>query len=275
MPDGLLLVVTAVSVVVAVAMAVVAWRVRHEEQRRSNARVAALSAEVYADAAPPERGLGMSAVRTPAAPRPDTPRLVRSAAAAAAAPLYIRQPETPDLQLQPITASGPGLFAPPEPVRAGSRLATVVAIGVFVVGVAGALAVVLSGGSRSGVPAERSAGAAVAASAPPAVAPPLELVSLTHEREADRLMVRGIVRNPISAKTVGGLSAVVSAFNRDGAPVGTGRAVLDVPTLAPGAESAFVVPLAASASVERYRISFRTDAGVVAHVDRRPSDIRR
>jgi len=273
---SLLLVVTVVSIVVAAAMSVVAWRARHEEQRRSSARVAALSAEVFADAPPPDRAVSISPARVPAAPRPEAPRLVRSAAAAAApAPLYIRQPEGPDLQLQPMAASSPDMFAPRETVRAGSRLATVVAIGVFVVGVAGALAVVLSG-SRAGVAADRAAGSAATPAAPAALAPPLELVSLTHERESGRLLVRGIVRNPISAKAVSGLSAVVSAFGRDGAPAGTGQAVLDLPTLAPGTESSFAVPLAlGGVAIERYRISFRTDSGVVAHVDKRSPDARR
>ena len=44
---------------------------------------------------------------------------------------------------------------------------------------------------------------------------------------------------------------------------------IDFVTLSPGDESPFVSAGDAPASVARYRVSFRTEAGVVPHVDRR------
>jgi hypothetical protein len=44
---------------------------------------------------------------------------------------------------------------------------------------------------------------------------------------------------------------------------------VDFTQLAPGDESPFVIRVDAPTNVARYRVSFRTDAGVVPHVDRR------
>ena len=94
-------------------------------------------------------------------------------------------------------------------------------------------------------------------------------MALGHERDADRLTIRGVVRNPPSGSHVSGLTAVVFLFSRDGGFLTSGRAAIDASALAPGAESPFVVTVAGAADVGRYRVSFRTDDGVVPHVDRR------
>jgi len=39
--------------------------------------------------------------------------------------------------------------------------------------------------------------------------------------------------------------------------------------LQPGEESPFSIAVPSAAGVSRYRVTFRTDAGIVAHVDRR------
>ena len=44
---------------------------------------------------------------------------------------------------------------------------------------------------------------------------------------------------------------------------------MDFVKLAGGDESPFVVSLDAPANVARYRVSFRTDEGLVPHIDRR------
>ena len=98
----------------------------------------------------------------------------------------------------------------------------------------------------------------------------LELVSMRHERAADGLMVTGLVRNT-SERTPDELFAVVFAFDRDGNYVASGRAALEFPRLGPGDESPFRITIADVKDVGRYRVSFRTEAGVVRHVDRRPS----
>jgi hypothetical protein len=98
----------------------------------------------------------------------------------------------------------------------------------------------------------------------------LELVSMRHQRAADALTVTGLVRNA-GAATPDEIIAVVFAFDREGNYVASGRAALDFPALAPGDESPFRVSIPDVKDVGRYRVSFRTEAGVVRHVDRRPA----
>jgi hypothetical protein len=98
---------------------------------------------------------------------------------------------------------------------------------------------------------------------------PLELISMRHTRNGDTLTVTGLVRNPRNGASIARVNAVVLAFNRAGVFVASGRAALDFTTLDPGDESPFVVTIPSVSEVGRYRVSFRTDAGVVRHVDRR------
>jgi len=160
------------------------------------------------------------------------------------------QPSAVSLQSAPMfggasgdsQGAGPNLLAP--------------AIGVLVVGMA------LSGIYLWNRP--HSASAAASASSAP-----LELISLRHERQGDTLIVSGLVRNPHSGKTITGLSAVAFTFDREGAFRTSGRALLDFPQLGPGDESPFAISVTGSAGVSRYRVSFRTEDGVVPHLDRR------
>jgi hypothetical protein len=94
-------------------------------------------------------------------------------------------------------------------------------------------------------------------------------MALGHERDADSLTVRGVLRNPANGKALGQLTAVVLLFNHDGGLVTSGRAAVQAPTLEPGAETTFVITIPGVADVGRYRVSFRTEDGVVPHVDRR------
>lgn len=98
---------------------------------------------------------------------------------------------------------------------------------------------------------------------------PLELMNMRHTRDGATLTVTGLVRNPQAGAQVSRIAAVVFAFDRDGGFVASARAPLDFTTLAPGDESPFVVTVPNVAAVGRYRVSFRTDAGVIRHVDRR------
>jgi hypothetical protein len=103
---------------------------------------------------------------------------------------------------------------------------------------------------------------------------PLELVSMRHEREGTTLTVMGLVRNPRNGRSVERVTAVVFAFNRSGEYIASGRAQLDFTTLEAGDESPFVVKVPGVSDVGRYRVSFRTEAGVVRHVDRRADQTR-
>jgi len=50
---------------------------------------------------------------------------------------------------------------------------------------------------------------------------------------------------------------------------------VESPALVPGGESRFIVSVPSAADVGRYRVSFRTDDRVVAHVDRREPALAR
>lgn len=121
-------------------------------------------------------------------------------------------------------------------------------------------------------PTSGSSPAPVATSDRPAA--PLELVSMRHTREGHTLTVSGLVRNPRSGSATTRVAAVVLAFDREGTFVASGRAPLDFTTLEPGDQSPFVVTIPNITSVGRYRVSFRTDAAMLRHVDRRSDYMR-
>jgi hypothetical protein len=159
-----------------------------------------------------------------------------------------------------------------------ARYATVLAAGVFVCATIGAIAVLSSRGAgalTSGKLANSSNRAVRANPAdsanPESPANPLELIALGHEREDDRLTVRGVVRNPANGSEVARLTAVVLLFSRDGAFLTSGRAAVARPVLGPSTETTFVVTIPDAGDVGRYRVSFRTADRVIPHVDRRNS----
>jgi hypothetical protein len=98
---------------------------------------------------------------------------------------------------------------------------------------------------------------------------PLELMSMRHSREGTTLTVTGLVRNPAAGAEARRVTAVVFAFDRSGGFTASGRAPLDFIVLEPGAESPFVVTIPNVTEVAKYRVSFRTERGMMRHVDRR------
>lgn len=160
---------------------------------------------------------------------------------------------------EPVPVSG--LFAPERSAAANGNpmIKAAVAAAMCVLLIA-ALASSNRGGEKSADEAETIV--------PPAAAP-LELVSMRHTRDGDKLTVTGLVRNPRAGREVTRVTAVVTAFDRTGSFTASGRAPLDFTSLPPGDESPFVVSVPGGAAVSRYRVSFRTDAGVLRHVDRR------
>jgi hypothetical protein len=229
-----LLLVTIISMLLALIMSVIAWRVGKEERRRSEARVAALAADIH-----------------------ETTRIERST-------------PTPvdELELRPTgraTAPPPaaGLSSNRAPARPAFRLFTVAGIGVLVFCSAVAVAVIL--GSSS---ATRGIRAAATSDVKPENPSSLELVALAHERDGDRLTVRGAIRNP-SGLDINRLTAVVFLIGRDGGVLATGRAAVEPTAGGRGDECTFMVAVPAANDVSRYRVSFRTDNRIVPHVDRR------
>jgi hypothetical protein len=161
-----------------------------------------------------------------------------------------------------LDASPSPLFAVAEPpTRDTTRLR------LAVIGVMALIAVVALGAQY------RAAHHQTAAVASAAVTSPLELMSMRHVREGDTFTVRGLVRNPSRSRPVSGLSAVVFAFDRNGTFVTSARAPIDFTTLQPGDESPFAVTIPTPGDIAKYRVAFRTDAGVLRHVDRRESGV--
>jgi hypothetical protein len=128
---------------------------------------------------------------------------------------------------------------------------------------AGAVVVLLALGgiylfNRAGTTAAASQGSA-----------PIELTSLRHERSGQSLVITGMVHNPTRGRAHDDLVAVIFTFDAAGNYLSSGRAGLDFRQLPPGEESPFSITLPSGAGVARYRVSFRTDAAVVPHLDRR------
>ncbi len=150
------------------------------------------------------------------------------------------------------------MFGTPESVGSSSRMLLVPVIGLVVV--AAALTGVYLWNRPVGPPAVSAAYVQYA---------PLELVTLRHQRSADALVISGLLRNPHQGGAVGRLSAVAFTFDRGGRFLASGRAPIDFPRLQPGDESPFTVTVPNPSAIGRYRVSFRTESGIVPHVDRR------
>ena len=268
--DIILLGITVLSLIVAFVMSVLAMRVSREEKQRSAARVSALSLAASTEHPEPKDSLQGFVKETPRREAPAAkapwapPRAVAApvAAAAATAPadMPLHQPRVqPDRFESPeVVTHASGFLGASEVARdSGGRQKTLAFAAVV-------LFAVLSGGLAWMMSGPR--GTTAQAMGPNS---PLELVSLTHQRQNQKLAVSGLVRNPVAGKPIEHLSAVVFLFDRTGTFVTSSRANVDFLKLGAGDESPFVVTLDAPSTVARYRVSFRTDDGVVPHVDRR------
>jgi len=103
---------------------------------------------------------------------------------------------------------------------------------------------------------------------------PLELVAMHHTREGNLLKVSGLVRNPPAGMPIARLTAIVFAFDSKGGFLASGRAPVDFLKLEPGDESPFIVDVPNVPNAARYRVSFRSDVGIVRHIDRRDDSLR-
>jgi hypothetical protein len=141
-------------------------------------------------------------------------------------------------------------------------------------GVIGAFAAIVIAIGAVSVSVRRHAEAPAATSqvqqAPVLEGVPLELLSLHHVQEPERLVITGVVQNPRNAAAVSRVVATAFVFGPDGAFLTSSRAPIDFTTLGPGVESPFVVSVPTSGAVSRYRVGFRTEDGrVISHIDRR------
>jgi hypothetical protein len=297
--ETILLAVTAVSLLVAFIMSAAAWRASREERARAAARVAALAAAASA----PDAGaaatptLAVAPAKAAAAPVEVPPPLPEPEPVAVT--IEPRTPWTPSrvstfAPVRPVTASAARVAdltlntsndeLPLRPAASyGDRPAVAPMADTFLGGetrppsetrqrglaVAAAILFVLLGGGAYWTLAGGRAATEGASAAAGASTAPLELMSLRHERIGSRLSLSGLVRNPGAGATVEGLTAVVFLFDAQGGFISSARAGVDFKRLAPGDESPFVITVNAPSNVARYRVSFRTEAGILAHVDRR------
>jgi hypothetical protein len=148
--------------------------------------------------------------------------------------------------------------------RSGLQGRPLVKVGVGLAMAVGIIVLIAMSGDRHAAAADQTSAAARTQTAQE-----LELVSMRHARAGANLKVTGLVRNRGAAATAP-ISAVIFVFDRDGGFVASGRAPIDFNGIANGDESPFQVTIPDVKDVGRYRVSFRTDAGIVPHVDRRP-----
>jgi hypothetical protein len=231
--DTMLMAVTVLSLAMVAAMAMVLGRMLREERRRSDARVALL---------------------TELASEPVVRRASADTMANTVADLELRA-ATPAVDTPP-------LFHEHEPSPAWPRrLAVVGAMAVL------ATIVVFGWSAITGDVPSRSITSASAA------AQPLELLSLSHTQEAGSITISGLVQNPRGGRSLSRVDATVLVFGSDGRLQATGRAPLEIVTLAPGTESPFVIRVPVTGAPARYRVAFRGDDDrALGHVDRRDPD---
>lgn len=265
--DTLLLGITVVSLIVALVMSVTAWRLMRDEKRRSAARIAALSTASFGSPESAEAAASVS-LRTTMGGRvaaddfPELPiaepTVEHRTARAPWKPAVPIAPPVPE-EIPEVTAThATGFLGSTSIERDNGGRQRSLAIAAFV------LFAIMSGGLVWMMAGPEGTSAV-------AVGPnsPLELVSLSHARQNEKLAVSGLVRNPVSGKPVERLSAIVFLFDHAGTFVTSSRAHVDFLKLGAGDESPFVVSIDAPPTVSRYRVSFRTDDGVVPHIDRR------
>ena len=304
--EPVLLMVTVLSLLMAVGLAVVAWRLLRESRSRSLARVEALHALVSGDGTadddeaagdldapfefPSERSAPLAATEREHTPLPAPAPVAAPARALAARAVEPAPEESWDLALRErrtethhdapahvrvraARVSRPAaeehLFEEPEQRTPSHRWSALVAVAlVMAVGLGGAYAAYSTDliGALSRLVSSRTGAATTNAGEAP-----LLLLSLRHTNEAGgEFVVTGLVQNPSASPSLKGVVAVVYLFDREGRYFASGKASLDAPVLASGAEAPFVIKVSATQPIGRYRVGFRQEDGtVIAHVDRR------
>jgi hypothetical protein len=262
--DAVLILITVVALVVAAGLAVVGWNLLRTDRHAATAeRVDALRA-LAAEPDRPADPVPAAAVESPAVV-PVFTRFATFAPEAAGAGDW--DATLGGLGLEPRTA-GPSLLAGPGVEAPTSRRPLLIA--------AVALVMLASAGTLYAVyRPQASAGRRATDGRVPATTVPLDLLSLTESVDTDgTFTVTGLVGNPAAGHPAAHVVAVVYLFDQAGHYFATARAGIDLPSLAPGDQSPFVVKVPHGATAARYRVGFREpDGAVVAHVDRRGQPI--
>ncbi len=266
--DTTLVTVTLISMAMAASLSVIVWRMLRDERRRSEARVIALTAKARVATPEPRapipdaRPSNVAPRTAMLEPRPATigPRSANVGPRFSNFDLPIRE--------APVAAgvSATGMFAEREVSSPwGGRLAVMAGLGLVV---ASAILFALTAAGKKNAGPGRAAAAAAAQPAP--IAAGLELLSLRDVRQPASLTITGLVQNPRGGAPLSRVTVTAYAFDDKGSFLASGRAPLDITTLAPGDESPFVVSVPVTDTVARYRIGFRSEDGrVIAHIDKR------
>src|SRR5579871_2367559 len=270
----LLIGVTVVSLLLAVTMSVVAWRLLHGERERSAARVDALEALAFeshpaAEARPAARTTAPAPAPAATAPALEDFGDEPDGLPPSHAPLdlALRAPRSDEAPIdRPFRSPGrtsqdlvnDHMFsASPQAAAAGRRWLIVAAIALVIVAAAVTVSALRTPEITAAVAASRGASPSRAGAAG---AHPLELLSLRHSVDADgAFTVTGLVQNPVGGATLRKVTAVVYLFDESGGFFSDGHAAIDVPSLEAGDESPFVVKIPNAGAVSRYRVGFRQD----------------
>lgn len=256
--DSLLVIATLLSLGLGTAMTVIAWRLLRQNADRRAARIEALESLAGEPAATPPSAVlksGPSASLRPG-PAADDFEYTPAAPVASLKLGTLESHETHEIH---------DMFEAPEgmPER---RWLPRLALAAVIIAIAALPYFLYSFGVFGAI-----------ASAAPANAQPIELLSLRHNvDDTGAFSVTGLVHNPQNGRKTSDIVAVVYLFDDAGRFVAAGRGTLDIGTLQPGEDATFVVSIPKAPGVSRYRVGFRlSDGGVVAHVDCRgqqPSD---
>lgn len=167
----------------------------------------------------------------------------------------------PDLHA--VSAARALSLAPPvQPSAWGARAAIMAGLALALAAV---VLMMLTAQTRASITS--ASPAAIDASAAPA---PLELLSLRDAREGGTLTIAGLIENPRGASVLRGVRVTADVFDASGSLLASGAAPIDVKALDAGDRSPFVLSIATTGTVARYRISFRNgDGRVIEHVDHR------
>jgi hypothetical protein len=253
--DIALVVLTILSLGVALVSVLAFQGLKDLDQRRSDARVAALAAAAGA-ASPASDDLLLMPQLDTVVNRPSS--IVNRPSA------WVERPDSkvehaPAMSADPGTSFDKTFFGTVQRETPTSGRFAFVAAAALILAIGGAVVVfTTSGHGKDGSSASAAAHRA-----------PLELVSLGHSREDSMLTISGMVRNPASGPTLEGLTAVVSLIDAYGGVISTRDVPLDYRALGPGEEAPFTVTVPDPGSAARYRVSFRAGADVIPHVDRR------
>jgi hypothetical protein len=264
--DIFFLAVTVISLAAAFASVLAVRKLKHADQLRSDARVAALMTAADADVVPPP-------VRAEAA-RPRQPKVATDGRWNSVAGEMRWEPEpsgnrdsgfeirsvrekeqVPNSESR--TPTEERFFGTVQREQPASTRFAFAAAFALIVALGGAV-LVFTSSNHDKVPVTRAAHAS-----------PLELLSLNHSRDANALTINGVVRNPANGSKLEGLTAVVSLIDEHGGLISTKDVPLDYRALGPGEEAPFRISVPDSGSIARYRVSFRAGTDVVPHVDRR------